>query len=83
MYKGGRQDEDEAERRRVSLYFKDDKLARLEGNYRPTDEVDPTINKASTVTVEGERKEKGVLLRMWDKISRDDEEEALNPGGDR
>jgi outer membrane protein assembly factor BamE len=83
MYKGGRQDEDEAERRRVSLYFKDNKLAKLEGNYRPTEDADPAATKSSTVKVEGERKEKGILLRMWDKISRDDDEEALNPGGDR
>jgi outer membrane protein assembly factor BamE len=83
IYQGGRQDEDEAERRRISLYFEHDKLARLEGDFRPNEQTDELPRKTSTVKVEGERKKRGLLLNVWDKITNDDEDAAYDPGSNR
>ncbi len=77
--KGG---SDITERRRVSLYFNEDILTRLEGDFRPIDDAGNVLKKKeSAVDVpEGSREEKGFIMRLWDAISSDDEDEAFNPG---
>jgi outer membrane protein assembly factor BamE len=78
LYKKGRTDE--VERRRISLYFSDDTLVGLQGDFRPEDEPDEGLTKKEAfVDVPKERKEEGFVKRMWDKITSDDEEEAFKP----
>lgn len=81
LNKGG---SDITERRRISLYFKEDVLTRLEGDFRPIDDAGNVLDvKESSVDVpEGSREEKGFIMRFWDKISSDDEDEAFNPGAE-
>lgn len=58
----------EIEQRRVTLYFKDDRLVRIDGDYRPhpQPELAATGPESTTVVVPPqERKARGILTRLW------------------
>ncbi len=57
-------------RERVSLYFKDDKLTRIEGDFKPTPAADALVSKKETVVKvpDHERREKGFFTRSLEKM---------------
>lgn len=58
----------EIEQKRVSLYFKNDALTQVAGDYRPTPqaELQPASKPSTTVVVPPqERKAPGILTRIW------------------
>ncbi|MFA7386517.1 MAG: outer membrane protein assembly factor BamE [Thiohalobacteraceae bacterium] len=57
----------ETERKRVTLFFQDDTLVRIEGDYRPSEQPVATAAQPSTTVVvpPQERKPAGVLTRIW------------------
>lgn len=72
--KQGRQPRDQE---RISLYFEDDKLVRIEGDYRPMPKTEETGPKKEIVVSvpDYEPKEKGLFARTLEKIGIKDEEE--------
>ncbi len=66
MQKGGEATTQE----RVSLYFKDDKLTRIEGDFRPSPATDVLENKKETLVKvpDYERQEKGFFTRTLEKM---------------
>ena len=58
----------EIEQQRVTLYFKDDQLVRIDGDYRPhpQPELAAAGPESTTVVVPPQkRKARGILTRMW------------------
>lgn len=58
----------EVEQKRVVLYFQDDQLAQISGDYRPNPQpaLAPAGPESTTVVVPPqERKPRGILTRLW------------------
>jgi len=69
---------DDEKPRRVSLFFENDRLVRLEGTMRPM-EIDENerIAQEAAIDVPAHKEDKGIILELWDKwTSEDNEEEA-------
>jgi len=70
----------DTEKRHVSLFFEDNKLARLEGDYRPMEETpDQLISEEAAIPVPDTKRDRGFIMNMWEKITTDDEDQALEP----
>ena len=73
-------DSDEIEKRHVSLFFDGNKLARLEGDYRPMAETpDSLISEEAAIPVPNTKRDRGFIMNMWEKITTDDEDQATVP----
>ncbi len=61
---------EERTKKRLSLYFKNDKLVRIEGDFRPTPAADPLENKKEIVVQvpDYEGGEKGLFTRTLEKM---------------
>jgi outer membrane protein assembly factor BamE len=80
LYTNAPGDSNETERRHVSLYFEDNRLARLEGDFRPMEEKpESLITEEAAIPVPKTKRDRGFLMNMWEKIATDDEEQATEP----
>lgn len=60
------------EKHRVSLFFENEKLARIEGDMRPQPDAAPAPDKPEVVVINPEGKEKkGIFGRVLDSVSGD------------
>ena len=63
------------EQKRITLYFRDDALVRIDGDYRPSAQPAAAAKPSVTVVVPPqERKPAGILTRIWNWIGFGQEE---------
>ncbi len=70
-------------KQRISLFFEDDVLTRIEGDFRPVPKADPLAGKETVFSVpDYKKKDKGFFERTLNTIGVDTDDEESTPSAD-